>query len=86
MSPATSRTRRRPRKLSTQSRVGARDLVEAFGRYYDRVERDSVGLFTVTCTRCKVTEVIAWPDDPAYVIAKLRQAHQKHNHAHVTRG
>lgn len=79
MSP--DKHRRRNQKINTGRGVGPRDLVEAFRRYYDRVERDQSGNLAVTCTRCRVTEVIVWETDERYVLGCLQHGHQHHNHA-----
>jgi hypothetical protein len=86
MSPTshTPKSRRRSSDLKGRAAAsGARDLVEALGRYYDKVERDSVGNLVATCNRCRVVDVIAWPDDERYVLGCLRHAHENHNHAAV---
>ncbi len=78
MSPAKSHPPRKSRQpVKPQS---LRDLTEAFGRYYDKVERDSAGRLVATCDRCRIVSLVAWPDDPDYVRGCLEFAHENHRH------
>lgn len=80
--PPTSSTRSKARPI--RGRQGKpRGVVEAFGRYFDKVEwRNIAGhvALVTTCSRCRVVEVIAWPDNADYVRGCLNDAHQNHNH------
>jgi hypothetical protein len=78
MSPSKSQQPKSRRQLGKPQ--SPRDLIAAFGLYYDRVERDQSGNLSVTCTRCKITAVIVWETDERYVLGCLEFAHQYHNH------
>lgn len=80
---AAASARSRRTRVTPKAGQGPRDIVEAFRRYYDRVEWDSVGLLAATCTRCKIVDVIVWPDDPTYVLGCLQFAEEHHNHGMV---
>ncbi len=72
-------TPERRRKL-TPPGPGARDLLDAFRRYYDKVESDSDGQLVLTCKRCHTVEVIHRPSDVANVLGVLNFAHENHRH------